>query len=69
MTCQEHFGTPLAKSHGEILLSAAALPNRRGAYNQLPSCDIELAQISTPTYLCRVRAEYDHHDTAAAVGA
>jgi hypothetical protein len=38
----------------------------QAAYNQLPSCDIELAQISTPTYLCRVRSEYDHHDTAAA---
>jgi hypothetical protein len=36
------------------------------AYNQLPSCEIQLGQISTPTYLCRNRAEYDHHDTAAA---
>ena len=37
----------------------------QSAYNQLPSCDIVLSQISTPTYLLRVRAEYDHHDTAA----
>lgn len=37
----------------------------QSAYNQLPSCSIALSQISTPTYLIRVRAEYDHHDTAA----
>jgi len=36
------------------------------AYNMLPSVDITMSQISTPTYLQRVRAEYDHHDTAAA---
>jgi hypothetical protein len=35
------------------------------AYNQLPSCNIITSMISTPTYLHRVRAEYDHHDTAA----
>lgn len=37
----------------------------QAAYNQLPSCSIALSQISTPTYLMRVRAQYDHHDTAA----
>lgn len=37
----------------------------QSAYNQLPSCDIALSQIDTPTYLQRVRAEYDHHDTNA----
>jgi hypothetical protein len=36
------------------------------AYNSLPSCTITMQYISTPTYLVRVRAEYDHHDTAAA---
>lgn len=36
------------------------------AYNMLPSCSLAMSQISTPTYLLRVRAEYDHHDTAAA---
>lgn len=36
----------------------------QSAYNQLPSCEIAFSQISTPTYLQRVRAEYDHHDTA-----
>lgn len=38
----------------------------QSAYNLLPSVGITMSQISTPTYLCRVRAEYDHHDTAAA---
>lgn len=35
------------------------------AYNQLPSIAVTFSQISTPTYLTRVRSEYDHHDTAA----
>lgn len=35
------------------------------ALNQLPSCGITYNEISTPTYLIRTRAEYDHHDTAA----
>lgn len=37
----------------------------QAAYNQLPSVSITANMISTPTYLIRVRAEYDHHDTAA----
>lgn len=37
----------------------------QSAVNQLPSCEVVLSQISTPTYLQRVRADYDHHDTAA----
>jgi hypothetical protein len=37
----------------------------QSAYNQLPSVSTMLSMISTPTYLLRVRAEYDHHDTAA----
>jgi hypothetical protein len=37
----------------------------QSAYNQLPSVTLNAAQISTPTYLVRVRAEYDHHDIAA----
>lgn len=36
------------------------------AYNQLPSVSVSMNMISTPTYQNRVRAEYDHHDTAAA---
>jgi hypothetical protein len=35
----------------------------QSAYNQLPGVGITLSQISTPSYLLRVRAEYDHHDT------
>lgn len=38
----------------------------QAAGNQLPSVSIVMSQISAPTYLQRVRAEYDHHDTAAA---
>ena len=38
----------------------------QSAYNQLPSVDVVVSMISTPTYLQRVRSEYDHHDTAAA---
>ena len=37
----------------------------QAAGNQLPSCSVAISQISTATYLQRVRAEYDHHDTAA----
>lgn len=37
----------------------------QSAYNALPSVSTVLSQLSTPTYLLRVRAEYDHHDTAA----
>ncbi len=37
----------------------------QAAANQLPSVNIINSMISTPTYLQRVRAEYDHHDTAA----
>lgn len=37
----------------------------QAAYNSLPSVSVALSQLSTPTYLQRVRAEYDHHDTAA----
>jgi len=37
----------------------------QAAYNQLPSVSVAFSMISTPSYLMRVRAEYDHHDTAA----
>lgn len=37
----------------------------QAAYNELPSVGIAMSMISTPSYLLRVRAEYDHHDTAA----
>lgn len=32
--------------------------------NQIPSATVVADMISTPTYLNRTRAEYDHHDTA-----
>lgn len=34
------------------------------AGNMIPSASVVPSLISTPTYLQRVRAEYDHHDTA-----
>ena len=37
----------------------------QAAYNSLPSVSTTLSMISTSSYLLRVRAEYDHHDTAA----
>lgn len=37
----------------------------QAAYNNLPSISTTMSLVSTPTYLLRVRAEYDHHDTAA----
>ena len=37
----------------------------QSAYNNLPSISTTISLVSTPTYLLRVRAEYDHHDTAA----
>lgn len=37
----------------------------QSAYNSLPSASITTNMVSTPTYLIRTRAEYDHHDTAA----
>lgn len=36
------------------------------AFQQLPGVNIVMRQIQTPTYLLQVRAEYNHHDTAAA---
>jgi hypothetical protein len=33
--------------------------------NAVPSCTVVYSEFSTPTYMIRSRAEYDHHDTAA----
>lgn len=33
--------------------------------NAIPSCTVVYSEFSTPTYMIRSRAEYDHHDTAA----
>jgi hypothetical protein len=37
----------------------------QSAANELPGVDIQATMFSTPTYLQRVRAEWDHHDVAA----
>lgn len=42
-----------------------SVATNQAAANLLPSVSTTTSQISTPTYLQRVRAEYDHHDTAA----
>lgn len=36
------------------------------AFNQLPSVSFAFSRFSTPSYLLQVRAEYNHHDVAAA---
>lgn len=66
-------GQPQAKlSEGDLYVYMTRLDVRtkvaagQSAYNSLPSVSITPSQISTPSYLLRVRAEYDHHDTAAA---
>jgi hypothetical protein len=38
----------------------------QAAANMLPSLAMNSGIIGTPTYLCRSRFEFDHHDTAAA---
>jgi len=42
-----------------------AMASQQAAYNSLPSVSTTLSMISTPSYLLRVRGEYDHHDDAA----
>lgn len=65
-------GEPLARlSEGDLFVYMKRIDVRtrvaagQAAYNSLPSVSTALSQISTPSYLLRVRAEYDHHDTAA----
>jgi hypothetical protein len=38
----------------------------QSAYNNLPSVAIQMSMVSTPTYLLRARATFDHHDAAQA---
>ena len=66
-------GAPRVKlGEGDLLVYVKRLDLRtqvaagQSAYNELPSCSIMASQISTATYLQRVNAQYDHHDTAAA---
>src|SRR5271154_7095098 len=65
-------GQPLPRlSEGDLFVYMKRIDVRtrisagQSAYNSLPSISTALSLISTPSYLMRVRAEYDHHDTAA----
>lgn len=65
-------GQPLVRlSDGDLMVYMKRIELRtkvaggQSAYNQLPSISTTFSYFSTPTYLLRVRAEYDHHDTAA----
>jgi hypothetical protein len=62
-------GEPLVRLGSEdqyAYIKTANIRTNMAAYNQIPSVDIVMDYISSPTYLQRVRAEYDHHDTANA---
>lgn len=52
--------------YGKTLYLKTEVAVGQVSYNQLPSVSMEAAQIRMPTYLMRVRSEYDHHDIAAA---
>lgn len=65
-------GDPMARlSEGDLYAYIKKMDVRtkvaggQAAYNSLPSVTVTASMISTQTYLLRVRAEYDHHDTAA----
>lgn len=65
-------GQPLARlGEGDLFVYMKQVQLRtqmaagQSAYNSLPSISTTMSMISTPTYLLRVRGEYDHHDTAA----
>ncbi len=65
-------GQPLTRlSDGDLVAYMKRIDVRtrvtaaQSAANALPSVSLAMSMISTATYLLRVRAEYDHHDTAA----
>jgi hypothetical protein len=65
-------GEPLVRlSDGDLYVYIKRIDVRtrmaagQSAYNMLPSVTTTLSMISSPSYLMRVRAEYDHHDTSA----
>lgn len=65
-------GEPMVKlSEGDLYVYMKRLDIRtrmaagQSAYNLLPSVSVAMSMISTPSYLMRVRAEWDHHDSAA----
>jgi hypothetical protein len=59
-------------SEGDLLVYLKRLDVRQkmasglAAANELPGVSLNASQISAPAYLVRARAEWDHHDTAAA---
>lgn len=66
-------GAPMVRlGDGDLVVYAKRLNIRtdiaagQSAYNSLPSVTADVHMLQTPTQLLRVRAEYDHHDTAAA---
>lgn len=65
-------GAPLTRmSDGDLYAYVKRIDVRtqigsgQSAYNLLPSISTTLSMISTPSYLMRVRTDYDHHDVAA----
>lgn len=65
-------GAPRVKlSDGDLAVYIKRLDIRtkmaagQAAYNMLPTVEPVFSYVSTPTYLTRCRAEYDHHDSAA----
>ena len=52
--------------YGKALELRTQVAGGQVAYNALPSVTLVAHQFSTPTYLWRVRAEYDHHDMSQA---
>lgn len=65
-------GEPLVRlSDGDMVVYMKRIDIRtrmaadQSVVNSLPSVSMIPSQISTATYMFRVRAEYDHHDTAA----
>ena len=65
-------GDPLVRlGEGDLYAYIKAMDVRtktqsgQSAVNSIPSVSVTARMISTPTYLIRTRAEYDHHDQAA----
>lgn len=71
LDCLAGRGPRVALSEGDLYVYMKRIELKtqmaggQAAYNQLPSIATNFSMISTPTYLIRVRGEYDHHDQAA----
>ncbi|CAM5998811.1 unnamed protein product [Sphagnum balticum] len=66
-------GSPLVKlKEGDLFVYAKKIDLRttlaasQASYEQLPSIQVAMSLISTASYLLRLRAEWNHHDAAAA---